>query len=132
MGALNHEYDKGTCHLLTNSIRLVLIPIPFAELIIDIQHPGTVEDMRGRLDIVPLLYFPILVSRQLTAPKTPGTPSGVMSSHNGTAFCAAMTTLPGFVFNTVDIDANVGNEGTGERAGQKYIVWRNAEAVKYW
>ncbi len=62
----------------SNPVGFILEPFPFAQLIIDIEHPGPVEDVGRWLEIVPVLDFPILVSRQLTTPHTPGILFGVI------------------------------------------------------
>lgn len=61
----------------TYPCRCVLISIPFAQTVIDIQHSCIVEDVRGRSDSVYPRDSSMLVSVQMSSPDRPSTRSAV-------------------------------------------------------
>ena len=48
--------------------RLPFVAFPLAQTIIDVQHPGSIENVRRRFHLVPSLDLPIIISFQLCTP----------------------------------------------------------------
>ena len=57
----------------TYPCRIILVSIPLAEAIINVQHPRVIENVRSRPDVLYADYLPPIISAQLRCPYGPTT-----------------------------------------------------------
>lgn len=86
--------QQGYSYYSSYPLRFALIPRPFSQIILNINHPRLVEDMCRWLYCVPILDSSLLITLQLTSPDIPFIKLCVIRGDGAAASLAALTYLP--------------------------------------